>query len=259
MMSRPTRLSILPVLLGLGAALAPAQEPPRPQYFVLHQELAKPSKVREYEAAAKEFVALVKKHKALMPHFSFDAFVSPDFTYAYVAPLKSMADMDAINAEFGALAQAAGAGFLELNKRSGEATEYIRESVVAPAPELSYVPATPRLRPEEMPYRHFDLYYLRPGTEPEADALAAEFLKLCKAKGVADGYTLLKVVMGPEMPLYVVSVGARDAADFQAQNARLRAALGPEGDALFARAFALTRRFETREGVFRPDLSVPAK
>ena len=255
---RSIRNLVLPTFVLAFASAVAAQEA-KPQYLVLHQEFAKPSKIADYEATSKEFVALVKKHKALMPHFSFECLQSPDFTYTYVAPIKSMADMDAINAEFGAMAQAAGAGWADLNKRGGATTEYIRESVVVSAPELSYIPAQPRLKPAEMPYRHLDLYYLKPGTEAEADAVAAEFVKLFKAKGVPDGYTLFKTVIGAEMPLFAVSVGAKDAADFHAEDAKLRTLLGSEGTALFARAFALTRRYESREGVLRPDLSVPAQ
>src|SRR6185436_18892978 len=136
--------------LALAPALALAQDV-RPKYVVLHQELAKPSMVQQYEATSKEFVALVKKNKALMPHFGFECIQGSDFTYTYVAPIKSMADVDAINAEFGALAQ---------------------------APELSYVPAQPRLKPEETTYRHVDLYFVRPGAEPEADAVSADFVML---------------------------------------------------------------------------------
>jgi hypothetical protein len=257
-MRRSLCTAVLPSLLALCGPGALAQEP-KPHYYVLHQELAQPSRVEQYEATSKEFVTLVKVHKALMPHFAFECIESPDLTYTYVAPLASLADMDAINAEFGALAKAAGPAFADLNKRSGEATEYIRESVIASAPDLSYVPAQPRLRPQEAPYRHLDLYYLKPGTEPEADAVAGEFLKLFKARGIPNGYTIFKVVMGPEMPLLIVSVPARTAADYHAENEKLMAALGPEGQALFARAFALTRRFETREGRIRPDLSVPAR
>lgn len=255
---RTVRNAVLLALVSLSATLALAQDQ-KPQYLVLHQEIAKPSMVQQYEAASKEFVALVTKHKALMPHFSVECIQGPDFTYTFVAPLKSMADMDAINAEFGALAQAAGAAWLDLNKRSGAATEYFKESVMALAPELSYVPAQPRLKPEEMAYRHVDLYYVRPGSEPEADALSAEFVKLFKAKNVSSGYSVYKSMLGPEMPLYAVAVGARDAADYHAEDARLRTLLGPEGQALFARAFAVTRRFESRDGLLRPDLSVPAK
>jgi hypothetical protein len=227
--------------------------------MILHQELAKPGKIAEYEAATKEFVALARKHKALMPTFSFEAVMSPDFTYAFATPLKSLGDLDRIMSEFGALAQAAGPSFVDVTKRSGDATDHTRESIIALAPELSYLPASPRLKREEMPYRHFDLYYLRPGTEAEADSVAADILKLFKAKAMPNPYTIYKVILGPEMPLYVVAVGARDASDFHAQQAGLQAALGAEGKDLFARAFTLTRRFETREGTFRPDLSLPAK
>jgi hypothetical protein len=82
-------------------------------------------------------------------------------------------------------------------------------------------------------------------------------VKLFKAKGVKNGYTVYKVVMGAEMPAYIVSVGATDAAEYQADDAKLGALLGPEFQALGARTIALTRRFETREAVARPDLSVP--
>lgn len=256
---RPVRNALLPALLTALAPSAVLAQEMKPQYVILHQELAQPSKVQEYEATTKEFVALVKKHKSLMPHFSFECIQGTDFTYTYLAPIKGMADMDAINAEFGALSQAAGATFADLTKRGGATIEYVKESVMVSAPELSYVPAQPRLKPEEMPYRHVDLYYLRPGTEPAADAVGAEFVKLFKAKAVTSGYTLFKSVIGSEMPLYAVSIRARDAADFQAEDAKLRTLLGPEGEALFARAFALTRRFESREGRLRPDLSVPAK
>jgi hypothetical protein len=246
---------LLPAVLAFGGASALAQSP-KPQHLLLHQEVAKPSRVRDYETSMKEFVALVKKHKALMPLFSFEAIASPDFTYGYVTPIRNLGDLDTILAEFGALTQATGPTVPDLMKRAGDATDHVRDSVIVTAPELSYAPATPRLKPEEMPYRHFDLYYLRPGTEPEADAVAADFQKLFKAKAIPDGYTLYKVVLGPDMPLYVVTVGALDAADYHAQDAKMRTTLGAEGAALFGRAFALTRRFETREGTFRPDLSL---
>jgi hypothetical protein len=71
-----------------------------------------------------------------------------------------------------------------------------------------------------------------------------------------DGYRLMKLAFGHDAPLLVVSVGARDADDFAAQDAKMRKTLGAEGEALFARAFALTRRFDRRSGWVRPDLSM---
>jgi len=249
-------------VVSLGAAvalLAPTAggaQTPAPQYFVLHQEKARPSMVKEYESTTKEFVALVKANKAKMPHFSFNAFVSPDFTYSYVSPIPNLAGLDAINADFGALAQAAGAALSDLNKRGGVAMEHVDEAVIQRLPELSYVPAAPRLEGQAR-YYHYGFYYVIPGREAEVEALGQEYLKLFKAKGVKNGYTIYKGVMGADLPYYFVSEGALDAADFQVEDAKTAALVGPELAALGARLMAFTRRYETREAVPRPDLSLP--
>jgi hypothetical protein len=253
--------SPFPGIVSLGAALAllapvaAGAQTPGGQYFVVHQEVAKPSMVKEYESTSKEFVAMVKANKAKMPHFSFNCLASPDFTYTFVAPIPNMAGMDAINGDFGALAQSAGASFADLNKRSGAATEYIKEWIIQFVPELSYSPAEPRAGAPR--YFHYGIYYVTPGRDAEAEAVGAEYVKLFKAKGVKNGYNVYKVVMGAEMPAYIVSVGATDAAEYQADDAKLAALLGTEFQALGARTIALTRRFETREAVARPDLSIP--
>ena len=250
-------------VVSLGAAvavLAPTPggtQTPAPQYFVLHQERAKPSMIKEYESTTKEFVALVKANKTKMPHFSFNAFVSPDFLYSYVSPIPNLAGMDAINGDFGALFQAAGPALSDLNKRGGVAMERVDETVIQRLPELSYAPAEPRLESGRARYYHYGFYYVIPGREPEVEALGQEYLKLFKAKGVKNGYTIYKAVMGADMPYYFVSEGALDAADFETEDAKTAALVGPELQALGARLMALTRRYETREAVPRPDLSVP--
>ncbi|HEX7186210.1 MAG TPA: hypothetical protein VF756_30575 [Thermoanaerobaculia bacterium] len=124
-------------------------------------------------------------------------------------------------------------------------------------PSLSYTPANPRLKPEEMSYFHYDLYYVQPGREAEADAVAREFVELFRKKGIPDGYRLFKVLMGAEMPMLAVMVGAKDAADYQVQDAKTRQILGQEGMTLFQRAFTLSRRFESHNGWWRADLSLP--
>jgi hypothetical protein len=158
-----------------------------------------------------------------MPHLSFDCFLSNDFMYTYVAPIANLGAMDTINAEFGALAQAAGPAYAELMKRGGAATDHIRESVMQHAPELSYQPAQPRLQPSEVKYRHYDLYYVLPGREPEADALGADYVKLFKAKGATTGYNVYKTVLGPDLPLILVSVAAKDPADYYTEDAKTEA------------------------------------
>jgi hypothetical protein len=227
-----------------------------PSFFVLHQEVAKPPMLKQYEETTKEFTAAVKRHHELSPAFSFTAIAGDDNLYTYVTPIRSMADLESIYKGFGALAQAEGAKWGDLMKRAGETMEYARESIVMEDPSLSYTPEKPRLKPEEQAYLHVDLYYVKPGYEAEADAVAREFADLFRRKKMADGYRLFKVVLGPETPLLMVVVGAKDPADFAAADKANREALGAEGQALFQRAFAFTRRFEQHGGWVRPDLSL---
>jgi hypothetical protein len=247
------------ILAGILAAQSAFAQAPQGQYFAVHQELAKPYMIKEYEATSKEFVAMVKANKAKMPHFSFDCIASRDFVYTYVAPIPNLGGLDGITADFGALAQAAGASFADLMKRGGAATEVNRDGAVQLVPELSYQPAQPRLQPSEAKYRHYDIYYVLPGREADADAVAAEYVKLFKAKNVASGYSLFKGVMGHELPMVLVAVGAKDPVDFYTEDAKVEALLGAEGKALQAKAASLCRRFESRDGWVRPDLSVPAQ
>jgi hypothetical protein len=240
-------------LVAGGAAFG--QEHP---LYVIHQEVVKPSMQQQYEASGKEFAAMVLKNRAAMPHFSYVGLSSDDFVYTYVAPIPDHGGIDGIGQDFGALAQKEGQAFVELMKRNGAALEYVKEWVVSEVPELCYTPATPRLKPEEMRFFHYDVYYVMPDREAEADALAKEFLALFKGKNVPSGYRLFKADMGPEMPAIVIEVGARDPADFYNQNVANQAAVGAAGKALFARAFAITRRFETKSGWLRPDLSAPS-
>lgn len=247
------------LLLSIVAALPLAgADATAPRIYVLHQEVVRPSLAAVYEETTKELIRLVRDHRSAAPSFNFNAFAGDDFTYLYVTELPDFSALGAIPRELEATARAVGeAKWGDLMKRNGQAVEYIRETVLLEDPSLSYTPANPRLKPEEMSYFHFDLYYVQPGREAEADAVAREFVELFRRKGIPDGYRLFKVALGAEMPMLAVLVGARDAADYQAQDAKARQTLGQEGAALFQRAFALSRRFESHDGWWRADLSLP--
>jgi hypothetical protein len=234
------------------AGPAAAQEHP---LFVIHQEFAKPSQVAEYEASTKEFAAMVTRNKSTMPHFAFTALSSEDFVYTYVVRIPNYGGIDGIGQDFLAVARKEGAAYAELMRRGGATTDHVREWVVSEAPELSYVPASPRLPFAEARFFHYDTYYLMPGRELEVDGLAKEFAALFKAKNIPNGYRIFRTEMGPEMPAIIVEVGAKDAADYYTQSVSDRAILGDTGKALFAKAFAMTRRFEQRDAWLRPDLS----
>ncbi len=243
--------------LALLAATAAAQQPPSGQWYLLHQEMAKPSQVAAFESTTREFIALVTKNRAAMPDFSFNCLQGEDFTYTFVVPIQGFAGVDKVMANFAALMQADGAKAGELFGRSGATYEHTSEWVVAHAPELSYVPEKPRVKIEDAKFLQYALYYVMPGKEQEVDAIGKDFIALFRAKGVTDGYNIYRSMMSQEMPMVAVEQWGQDEADFYAQVAKNDALLGDAQKPLLARALAITRRFEVEKTWARPDLSLP--
>jgi len=261
-MKRSVRLGVraiaLATLLGATLASAQTQPPTQPQLFGLHREVVKPSMVAAYEASTKEFIRLVQQAPGKLGKLGFTTYMAEDFSYYMVTRIASYDDIPAIYAGFEETAKAVGpAKFGDVMQRNGATVDQIAESILFEDPSLSYSPAKPRVRPEEVTFVHFDVYLIQPGRDQEAQQIAREFRALFEKKGIEDGYRLFTVLTGGDMPAIVVSVDAKDQADYAAANAVDRKKLGPEGEALFARAFALTRRFETINTRVRLDLSLP--
>lgn len=246
------------VAIALASAARAQLVPPGSQLFLLHEEIARPSMLPQYEATSKEFVSLVREHHAKMPHFSILAFQGDDFSFVYLTPIANLAALDSISNEFGALATAAGPRLEDIFRRGGETMEHWNDLVLVEDPALSYRPANPRVIQETAPYRHLDFYFLKPGFEPTADALAREFKALYTRLGLNTEYHVYKILLGPEAPALLVSIAAKDAADFAVQDAKDRALAGTDGVALFSRAFSGVRRFDSKGYWARPDLSAPA-
>ncbi len=241
---------------ALTAGPLAAQTAP-PKWYVMHQEFARPSMLKQYEDTSKEFIATVRQHHDASPVFSFVGVAGDDYVYTYVSPLRDFSDLAAIYEGFGKLAQTVGeAKWGDLMLRGGQPMESMRDSLLMEDPSLSYTPAQPRLKPEEEQYLHVDLYYVQPGREAEADAVAREIAELFRKKSSPDSYRLFKVVMGWDTPLLMVTIPAKSPEDYAARDVEGRKLLGAEGQALFQRAFALTRRFERHNGWIRPDLSL---
>ena len=251
----PSNVLVLAAALALGAVGAARAQPPSGQWWILHQEVAKPSQVAAYEANAKEFKALVEANRAAMPTFYYTALQGDDFTYTYALRIKNFAGLDTINAEFGALFQAAGAKAGELMQRGSAATDHWADVVVGEEPSMGYMPATPRLKPQDASFFHYTLYFIIPGKEEEAKSVAAEYGALFKKHNVPNGYRVYWAQTGPDLPLLVVEEWAKDEADYYTSRAATMAAVGEASRPVDQHSLSITRRIETKSAWLRPDLS----
>lgn len=247
------------IALGLAALAAPIAQAQAPagQLYSVHREHADPTRLTEYEATSREFAAAMKEHKISTFPAPYNVWSYDDLTYDFVAPMATLDDLAKLPTTFATLAQRMGeAKFADLWSRANSTMLSWDDVVIRERPDLGYAPANPRVSKEETAVVRFDYYYLRPGAEGQLDQLAKDWRALATAKGVRDGYRIFETVVGPELPLLIVATPGKDATDLATAWAANVKTGGAEWQALMARTLGLCRKFETRVGTLRGEMSV---
>ncbi len=244
-------------LLAVCAPVLRAQDTPaQGRLLLIHEEVANPSKIAEYEATSKEFIGLLKQHNMTGVPFDFNAIMTDDLSYYFVAPVASFADAGKVSEGFMALAQKVGMEkWVEFWRRAGDPMLSWNDFLVQERLDLSYRPAKPALAPEDVRAVRYDLYYLQPGREWEAEQIAKDYAALFQRKGIADGFTVYVAVNGNDLPVLAVVTEGKSAADLMARYEANAKTAGAEMRELDARASRIVRRFDVRLGTVRPDLS----
>ena len=246
-------LVVVGLLVNLCALNVYAQEEEsQGQLFIIHEDVVKPSMVGKYEEATKSVIAKLKANN--MTSISYRMAVTDDFHYHWVSEIENLAALDENP-------------WQELEKKIGEdemkavwdgydETEDMHHTfLVRLRPDLSYTPENAGGDSEGMNFRHWDWYYIEPGKGAEARAIAKEWHDLYTKKNIPTGYRIYTGGLGAEVPLYVVIQSAKNAADFEARNAKVNELLGEDAQDLMQRTMAITRKFDTKTGWMRPDLS----
>ena len=236
------------LLLGLWTSGATAQEAPQGQLVRILTVKVDPSKVTEYEEAVKDLFAGMAKEKFSFP---ISGAVGADLVHGFLSPIENFAALDKLEEE---LSQVIGKN-PQIMERLSKASESRTYWVIRERPDLSYVPENPRLQPDEIRFMHLDRYYLRPGTEAEAEATAKAWVKLYRRKYVADGFRVSVAVTGADLPIFTVGTPAKDALDYQTQARKIQGLLGEEAQELMERSLSIVRRLEPLDITLRPDLS----
>ena len=253
----PLALAALALLAVPATAAEPAAKAP-PKMFVVHVEQAVPSRLADYEATTKEFINLVHQNHQVAPMFSFNALMGEDLSFAFVAPIRNLADVDAINGAFEALGKAVGEQkWADLMRRGGAATERVDEGVFMEVSDASYWPADAKNSPMGAGYYELDFYRVMPGMEDAAHEVAMSWKSLFESKSLPFGYTVFRLVLGNDEPLWVVSTPAKDPVDLAQMQAGMQQALGAAYQSQVAKTFAICRGYEVKRYTARPDLSLP--
>jgi len=251
------RFVLLVSFLAFSSAFA--ADMPKPEFFIVHEELAKPNSLVAYEAATRDLIAAMTEKKVNVPFSNWRTFSTTDMHYYFVAQVDGFAALDKIPAGFAkARDMVRAARWDDISRRGNETMSSYNEFVVMHRPDLSYTPANPRVAAADRRYFRWEFYYIIPGKEQEAEQVARDYIALFKQKNIGDPFNIYVALSGNDLPLWVVSIPAKSETDLVAADAQVNATVGDAIRPLQARALAVTRRFERREGMLRPDLSYSA-
>ena len=231
---------------------------PAPEYYLVHEEIARPGMLAQYESTTRDLLNALTEQKADPKVMAMNLFTTTDMHYLYVVRLANFGSIDTINQTFNTVASGVGKDrWADMIRRGNTAMDSYNEFVMMRRPDLSYVAATPRIKPEERRFIHLQFYYIDAAHTAEAEQAGKDIAALFKAKNVPDGYNVYQAVTGMDLPVYIVSVGARSAADFYANDERTQALLGGDMRPLQARVLSYTRKYEVKDASVRPELSYP--
>lgn len=226
------------------------------QGYVMTEYVVKPYMAKQFEAATIEENGLFAGIK--FP-YGWAAYSTEDFHYYFFFPIENFGSFDVIRTAFDEAETRLGESYETLEKRMAGTYEYYRDMVVYLRPDLSYTPTESNIKPEESNYVFFEFTCILPEKEEEFETYYREWAALCKKISFRIGYVAYRGVFGTDNPFYVSTMIARTQADTFVEEDRIMKTLSPEEKAelmaAYEKAFSFFRKYETKNGRSRPDLS----
>ena len=236
--------SVLFVLSGLTGA-----QEQKSQLYSISEMAVKPAMAAKFEAA-------VKKEIELGYPMPFETYSTDDFFYYFLVPIENYAGIDGMNKAEGEWAARIGQEYQSLMKSVEGTFDYYRNGVVRFLPDLSYAPKKPRLKPEEQKFISWGYAYFAFGKEKESADICKPFVEVSKSKDTSLGWNMYVVESGTEMPFYFWAETGKRAAEYYAEGEKVTKKFGEEKYMeLWDKLAATLRKFETKNGRPRPDLS----
>lgn len=205
-----------------------------------------------YEAESKKAMAKMAETEEgkVLQFFS----LSGNGGYSYVLQLADMADFSKKSQEF--MAATVAAGGMQIWDAANQLVDHGSGQLIVLRSDLSYTPAEPRAEEATGQFRGYDWWYVRPGHEEAIEGVARRLVALYTEKNIDTGWRVYQAVTGDDLPLYVVTSTATNAADYHANEGRVGALVGEAAQQLIQEAQSHTRRVESTTAMMRPDMSM---
>lgn len=217
--------------------------------YQVHVDYVNPSKVQDYEATAKDFIAACKTHN---PQTSWITTTTSDNRYMYVSPMENFAEMD--KNPFADMAKAMGDSFGDIFKRFNTCYDKHGDYVLILDDGLSYMPEGMTQTPDGEDYRKFYFLYYTPSNQGKLWEAMKGIKDLFTSKGSKEYYRVYRTGFGITDSYYMVVVAAKDEIDSATRGQANDKLLGESANEAFGKLMGATSKFEEFAGRMRPDL-----
>ncbi len=220
-------------------------------FLLVREDFVKPYMTAEYEASLMDLTLFLNENKVKTVNYLTQ--LQDDYTYSHVTVLKNLNEIEGgIKAFINKKTEYADFNLIwnDLN----ESIESFNYYVLKYEPQLSYVPDG-KVWLEEAPYRRWNYYYFKPGTESEVELMLAAWQNLYTNSAAPHGFRVFKGIVGIEQPVILFTTWAESPLDYQLNLQDNIKALGEEGAALWMAMLDLVRKVKTVEGWYLPQYS----
>ncbi|MBD0822591.1 hypothetical protein [Aestuariibaculum marinum] len=237
-------LILLIVLIPAGSA----------QMYRIHQDNVKPSKVMDYEKAAKAFNEACAKYNV---QTSWATATTNDFKYIYISEIENMAALD--ERPFATMAEAMGDDFGKLFEDFDKCYDSHSSYIIHLSKDLSYMPEGLSITQEGQDYRKWFYIYFTPQNARKVQEGMEAVKNLYASKNAKEYYRVYRNGFGTAEDCYIVAVSSKDEIDGATKSKENEKLLGPDSWDTFKKVMDYTERFEEVNGRMRPDLSYAPK
>ena len=232
-------------------------EEQKPQLYYLYDVVAKPAKYMEYESAIKQLISAHTKHGFPFP---YSIYSTNDFHYFVLIPISNYASIDEFLKAANDVSNKMGEDkYQELMGKFAGTFKYERIGVYTHRPDLSYTSEVSELKPEDINFYYYHLYYVEVGKQQDMEKIVKEWIKLYRTSKANRGWDWWVGGLGSDMPYFCAAQPGKSASDYFNLEAKDNELQGQENEKLWEKTMSLCRNYEMKIGRPRPDLSYTPK
>jgi len=243
------KITLVTALLFLLTPLATTAQ----DMFYVHEDVVKPSKIKDYEGILQEFMALVNKHQ--LKGTKWLAVVTNNSHYLYASPIENMAELDKPSFVAKLIEKEGKEVISDLFNRMDKCYDTELNYILKYDEELSYMPDGTREAPKDKNYRKYHMLYVSPSNGDKVRKNMKAIKELFISKGSKEHYRVYQSGFGTDGEYLMVSIAAKDEMDYARQSNENDELLGDEGKKVLGELMSNLLKYEVMLANIRPDLS----